>query len=109
MKIPVWEAVIIIGHINLISWKKEDIKKLILDIYSANNIYKKNPAPCMVFDSFSHLFRYRVNICLLWENVECSPLLVTNQTNKQITSLLPMSNNFLQEFITVVVAYIIYL
>ena len=40
MKIPVWEAVIIIGHINLISWKKEDIKKLILDIYSANNIYK---------------------------------------------------------------------
>jgi len=27
---------------------------------------------------------YRINICLLWENIECSPLLVTNVSKKII-------------------------
>ena len=53
---------------------------------------KKNPAPFTMFNSFSHPFLC-VNICLLWENIECSPLLVTNVNLKIITSLWPTSNN----------------
>jgi hypothetical protein len=37
-------------------------------------------------------FSSLVNICLRWENIECSPLLVTNVKSK-ITSLCPTSNN----------------
>ena len=49
---------------------------------------------------------YRVNICLLWENIECSPLFVTNVNKKKLPPFDQCQITFLQVFIAVVVAYI---
>ena len=62
------------------------------------------PAPFTMFDSF-----YRVNICLLWEHKECSPLLVTNVNKKKLPPFDKRQITFLQVFIAVVVGYISYI
>jgi hypothetical protein len=52
---------------------------------------------------------YRVNICLLWENIECFPLLVTSVNKKKLPPFDQRQITFLQVFIAVVVAYIQYI
>jgi hypothetical protein len=60
----------------------------------------------IVFHCWIKLLIYRVNICLLWENIECSPLLVTNINFKKLPPFDQRQIIFLQVFIAVVVAYI---
>jgi hypothetical protein len=67
----------------------------ILKLATCDRFYNKNKSlhllRCLTLVLISF---YRVNICLLWQNIECSPLSVTTVNNFFFTSLWPTSTNF---------------